>query len=250
MAAISKVTASQLAELSGLVFGLALAISALQLALNPPDQNWDLMSWILEFVVSFTVLIWIWLSLLRVTRNVLVEYEWVLFLNVALLLFVVIEPYPLFLTWAATFDNSRYLSVQDLSATIWAVDLALMFIVLGVMTYLARGDERRVSTPGASRALARLAFWRIGCGFAMALTGLPFFYAWTISTGWTAPALEGPYPILIHVRMIAWIPILALAALGSAYYLGQADRAGDAEPARSAPRVPGGPPSDPEGEAE
>lgn len=226
MAAISKVTAGQLAELSGLVFGLALAISALQLALNPPTQNWDLMSWILEFVVSFAVLIWIWFALIRITRNVLIEYEWVVFLNVALLLFVVLEPYPLFLTWTATFDNSKYAGVQDLSATIWAVNAGLMLVVLGLMTYLARRDQRRISTPSASIALARLAYWRIGCGVAMALTALPFFFAWSWATGWSAPGTDGAaaYPIVVHVRMLAWIPILIAAAVGSVYYLRVADR--------------------------
>jgi uncharacterized membrane protein len=226
MAAISKVTASQLAELSGLVFGLALAISALQLALNPPTQNWDLLSWILEFVVSFAILIWVWFSLLQVTRNVSVEYDWMVFLNVALLLFVVLEPYPLFLTWAATFDNSKYAGVQDLSATVWAVDVGLMFIVLGLMTYFVRNDPRHAPTHRATVAFARLASWRIGCGLAMALTALPIFFTWSWATGWSAPGAtpDLAYPIVVHARMLLWIPILIVAAAGSAYYLAASGR--------------------------
>ncbi|MEM0128623.1 MAG: TMEM175 family protein [Thermoplasmata archaeon] len=222
----SGITPERIQELSGFIFGLALSISALQLALSPPRYEADFVSYAVEFSVSFVLLIGIWLSYLRVTRHLRREETSMLVVNLALLMLATIEPYFLFVLWTGTFDNGTTANVLDIASVAWALDIGLMFLFLAWMTAQAR---RRSGVPGADRPWRDLAGLRTGIGCAMLATAVPFFWTLRYETGIVTDPVAG-FPIVLHLRVLAWLPILAAAGVGSIVLGRRLDRAlGDPE---------------------
>ena len=96
MTSFTRLTSEQMETLSEIVFGLTITFSAIQFAFNPPTRIGDTLGLVIEFAISFTILIWIWLTYIRIMRNLRHKGGPSVFLNIALLLFATIEPYLLY----------------------------------------------------------------------------------------------------------------------------------------------------------
>jgi uncharacterized membrane protein len=122
--------------LSDLIFGLALSIGALTLIGQPPADFKAILLSLSFFSFSFLVLVSVWRSYSTILSVLPVETERLVSLNILLLFTVSIEPYlfnELFAVGGGLWDNV---------SMIYAVDLAVMFLVLGFFNHSLTNEER------------------------------------------------------------------------------------------------------------
>jgi uncharacterized membrane protein len=84
---------SRIESLSDLVFGIALSIGSIAPIEHIPQAPSDLVSDVTEFVFSFLIFVVIWLSFTRIVTVFSAESTSALFLNLALLFCVALEPF-------------------------------------------------------------------------------------------------------------------------------------------------------------
>jgi uncharacterized membrane protein len=106
-------------DLSNLVFGLALTLGAV--ALVRPDRNdfVQLFNIILNFALSFLIIIWMWYLYNRLINQLDMDRKSEVILNFILLFLVVIEPY----LWTLINTSS--------GATLYALDIGTALLILG-----------------------------------------------------------------------------------------------------------------------
>ncbi len=206
-----------------MIFGLALSITAIQLAFAPPNNPVEVVGYIAEFVVSFGLLVWIWMAYTRITERITVEREKLLLLNASLLLLVSLEPYLLFIVWSGVFLG-RDETILNLSSIAWSVDVALMFLVLGLMTRQGILHPEHEIPPAISREVQRLVNWRYVSAGVIALAILPGFWTWAFTTSEINDA-SPPTFIILHARYVYWVVALAAAALAAAWIARRGQRA-------------------------
>lgn len=177
--------------LSDLVFGLALAIGAIVLVTQTaPTSAREVISSLIEFGFSFLVLIRIWTRYTNIMADLPVDTASTRNLNLLLLFLVSIEPYLFYLLYGSLGLHPSILLSEDFTTAIYAIDLAGLFFVLGIMTYLLAGEEKTRHVPELVRnfqfsantqVIAALVFlisadgvfWRVAPG------GLPLrFWLW------------------------------------------------------------------------
>jgi uncharacterized membrane protein len=206
MRALPRLEPERIEALTDLVFGLALGLSAIQLTLHPPASDADVLTNVLEFAVSFSVLIWTWSAYSRLVARLRVESSRMLSLNAGLLLVVGIEPYLLHVLWINILQTVD-VDVLRLSSVAYAVDLALMVGILGWMTHCVAADRSLALSRARATALDRLAIYRGVIGVLFGVTVLGVFWDVSVSVGTTTNAL---YPVVIRARYLAWIALFLL----------------------------------------
>jgi uncharacterized membrane protein len=207
---MDRLKSERIEALTDLVFGLGLAISAVELTLYPPIFPVDVLTNILEFAVSFSVLIWMWVSYSRIVSTLRVESSRMLILNCALLLAVGIEPYLLHILWIGVFQGADEL-VLDLSSVAYAIDLALMVGLLGGMTRQIGNDASLPFDPEQRRWLRSSANLRIAVAVLFLVTILPLF--WNISAV-VGEATNHAFPLVFRLRYVAWILLFFTVVVG------------------------------------
>lgn len=232
MAAFSHIRPSRIEALSDMIFGLALSITAIQLAFAPPNNQVEVVGYIAEFVVSFGLLVWIWMSYTRITERITVEREKLLLLNASLLLLVSLEPYLLFIVWSGIFLG-RDATLLDLSSIAWSLDVALMFLILGLMTRQGILHPEHDIPPALSREIQNQIHWRYVSAALIALAILPMLWSWTFTTSQMNDA-SPPRLIVLHARYFYWVVALGAAAVGAGWIARKGERArerlGDVRP--------------------
>lgn len=223
MRTLSHISPDRIEALSDMIFGLALSITAIQLAFTPPNHRVEVVGYIAEFVVSFALLVWIWMSYTRICERITVERENLLLLNATLLLAVSLEPYLLFIVWSGVFLG-RDESLLNLSSIAWSVDVAGMFLVLGLMTRQGMLHPEHTIPPAISREVRRLVNWRYASAGLIALATLPWLWTWSITTSQLNDATP-PSDIILHARYFYWIVALVGAAVGAAWVARRGNRA-------------------------
>jgi uncharacterized membrane protein len=210
MRALDRLKPERIEALTDLVFGLGLAISAVQLTLHPPVFPVDVLTNILEFAVSFAVLIWMWVAYSRIVANLRVESSRMLVLNGALLLAVGIEPYLLHILWLGVFQGAEEY-VLDLSSIAYAIDLALMVGILGGMMRSISNDGTLPFSPDQRRWFHSFSTLRLVVAGLFAVTILPLFWNLSANVGETT---NGAYPIFFRARYIAWVLLFLVLVVG------------------------------------
>ena len=234
MASFRGLSAEQIETLSEIVFGLSITFSAIQFAFNPPRHLTDILLLIIEFALSFSLLIWVWITWIRIVGNLGRGTTPSLFLTIVLLLLATIEPYLLYTIWIGAFTQASPSLAEQLlyqgAAAAWAIDAGLILVVLGVAaaSLRPRGEEEgRTELPGVVRSYSR---WLAACGVALWITALPLVWVLVYSARIGNADIGMAYPSL-YLSMILWVPIFVAVGYGS-YRLGQRlDRALEAVPA-------------------
>ncbi len=161
-----------------MVFGLALSIGSLFLILNlTPDVGVIFLN-ILFFGFGFVIIVMIWLGYSRTMAVLPIEVPFALFLNIALLFCVAIEPYLLYVLF--TFQNA-HLAFYTSSA--YAVDVGVTYLVLAGLGRLVvkenSGSEgSRIHPVIVTRFKAILKIEYLIAGFFL-VSALPIFWVST-----------------------------------------------------------------------
>lgn len=130
----------RLESLTDMVFGLALSIGALLLAISNSATVADIESNMLSFGFSFLILIFVWIrytSIISLLPNTLRQKRSVFYLNVLLLFFVAIEPY--------LFNILHLSTTQDLASfasSMYAIDIGAIILILWILIQLLVHDYR------------------------------------------------------------------------------------------------------------
>jgi hypothetical protein len=115
-----------------MVFGLALSIGSLFLILNvSPDLSTIFVN-ILFFGFGFVIIVMIWLGYSRTMSVLPIEVPSALFLNIALLFCVAIEPYLLYVL----FTQSNTTVIADYTSSAYAIDIGATFLIQAGLTRL------------------------------------------------------------------------------------------------------------------
>jgi uncharacterized membrane protein len=180
--------------LSDLVFGLALSIGAIVLVTQTaPKTSGDVISSLIEFGFSFVVLLRVWTRYTKIMGELPFDTAYTRNLNLVLLFLVSIEPYLFYLLFGSLGKHPTIVLSSDFTTAIYALDLAGLFSVLGIMTYFLAQEEKTQHVPELVRnfrfsantqVLAALLFLVSADGFfwRVAPGGIPLrFWLWAIA---------------------------------------------------------------------
>jgi len=193
---------------SNIIFGLALSIGSLVLIQNQMGTLNDLVRNIFVFGFSFLIIALIWVLFRHTVNQLSTESDSVLYLNLALLFCVALEPYCYYLLWN---NSSAIVSLLGTTSAAYALDVGFMFLILATLELVAIkqnvGDEK---DPSRTKLLKRDIFARCAVGLAFLFSAAPIFWIpTTIATQ--------------HVRNLIWIgsvvSFIIAHALYTRYYL-------------------------------
>ena len=165
--------------LSDIVFGLALSIGSLVLIANLPPTSAIFASDILLFLFSFVLVVISWFLYSRLMSVLPVEVRWALILNVVLLMCVALEPYTLYVL-----DSSTTIDLLTWSSFAYALDVGLIYIVLGGLAYILLSEAKRPGSelrvhPAILRGFRRSMRAELFLGAVFTVSALPFFWVLT-----------------------------------------------------------------------
>ena len=132
--------------LADLVFGLSLGLGSLSLVVSPPSSISEINSHILVFVLTFLILITIWINYTASMSVLPVETRLVIVLNVILLLLVALIP---FLLNAVELSNGSLtiainLEIRNYAATLFTLDLFGLLLILGLFYQILEQNEAKL----------------------------------------------------------------------------------------------------------
>ncbi len=233
MASFRRLTAEQMETLSEIIFGLSITFSAIQFALSPPT-TWDrALAQVAEFALSFTILVWVWISYVRIMSNLRGREQPPVLLNVLLLMLATVEPYLLYIVWfgIAYYPNETVAEqlTTHMAAIAWSIDLALILVILGYLAQSSLSRSDATEHPPLSRAVLSYARSFYACGAALLVSCLPFFWILIYSQTWT-DTNAGVIGLVLHLETALWFPIFAAVAVVSWYWGREIDRALERQP--------------------
>jgi len=138
--AVQSVTRPRIQILSDMVFGLALSIGAVTLVGQAPVTSQAFLASLAYYMLSFLIVIRVWLSYTSILAAMPVETQGLMDLNIGLLFTVSIEPY---------IFREVLISSGDMWSTtsaLFSLDLAAMFAILAIFAHYL-GDEDRKLVP-------------------------------------------------------------------------------------------------------
>jgi len=174
-AAISR---PRIENLSDLVFGLALSISALSLLSKPPTTPAEFQGDLLTFAFSFLILISVWASYTRVMSVLPIETGTTIVLNYLMLLLVALEPYLLYLV--NQFGDITQNQLVNDASMVYALDMGGLMAILAFFHHALSVEERGLipqQLMGQHKHARNMFFISAGLFF---LTILPQFWSWHI----------------------------------------------------------------------
>ncbi len=181
-------------QLSDLVFGLALSIGSLELIARIPANAAGLAVSIGLFGFSFLVVVSIWIGYSRIMTTISHETSGTVSLNLLLLFFLVLEPYLFFVLQS----NTTYVEWASFA---YAIDVGLMFLILGSMIRLAL----RRNIPSSELHPLLLQRFRVAMSFYLLVGGIYVFSA--------VPIFWYHTPIG-YLRFVFWYSALGFLFLG------------------------------------
>lgn len=196
------VRTSPLDKLTDMIFGFALAVGALSLTVGNAQSQSEVMAGIFIFGLSFVILIVIWWGHHDLMTRVDTNKPKTIFLNIALLFFVAIEPYLL-----NTLNAD--LALFSFTSALYAVDMAFL---MGISAFLA---HILITENQGKLSDAQLKSYRLSRNaqtvFAglFLLSALPQFLTWRF--------------LNMPVRVFLWFVTLALAIITSTKKRGNPD---------------------------
>jgi uncharacterized membrane protein len=133
-------------DLSNLVFGLALALGAINLVAPSRAGLVPLLQILANFGLSFSIIIWIWLVYNSLVAEQDMGKRGRLAMNILLLFLVVIEPFLLSVSLGEGVSSSAGRSA-------YAIDLGFAVLILGLFSHFAMTEERLVPDQAARRRM-------------------------------------------------------------------------------------------------
>jgi len=122
-------------DLSNLVFGLALALGAISLTRPDRDEFSSLFQIIVQFGLSFAIIIWIWWIYNNLVAEQDMDRRGMILLNVLLLFLVVIEPFLLSISLPYSSGKVAY-----------SLDLGIVLLILALFAQFAISEARLAPT--------------------------------------------------------------------------------------------------------
>lgn len=136
--------APRIEALSDEIFGLALSIGSIIFIVRAPQSSSEVFGDIVEFGLSFLILVTVWLHYTSVMSVHPLETPRERFLNLLLLFFVSIEPYLLYLV--SLFEHEPTSFILDYSSNLFALDMGGMLALLALFTHDITIEERKLMT--------------------------------------------------------------------------------------------------------
>ena len=184
-------------EAAKMLFGLAIAISAIPLLLRLPAKPFGIVIDIAEFGFSFLILVSVWFGYWNVMSVLPMEDRTIVGLNIGLLFLVSIEPYLFYLN--ITFDLLSHEALLNAASTGYALDMTGLMVILALFTQQLAMEERGLVPKEALARYKRLRDVLLISAALFAITVLPAF--------WTTKFLGQP------MRFIFWfIPLIISSA--------------------------------------
>lgn len=141
---IESEPAPRIEALSDEIFGLALSIGSIIFIVRAPQNSSEILSDIVEFGLSFLILVTVWLHYTSVMSVHPLETPRERFLNLLLLFFVSVEPYLLYLV--SLFEHEPSSFILDFSSDLFALDMGGMLGLLALLTHDITIEERGLMT--------------------------------------------------------------------------------------------------------
>jgi len=149
---------ARIETLVDLIFGLSLSISAVALiTASPPLSTSDIDGRILAFVFTASFVITAWMVYTYQMSVLPVETNFVIYLNVVMLILIAIIPY---LLYNVEFANST-LSVEESSmirsyaSGLFTIDLAAILTILATFSHVISIEEKQLVAPELARTFRR-----------------------------------------------------------------------------------------------
>jgi uncharacterized membrane protein len=182
--------------LSDLVFGLALSLGSIVLVQHIPQSSTDLTVDIIQFGFSFLIIVGIWLGYTRIIGILPVETPVTLFLNLALLFCVALEPFLYYILFQPNIDSV----FLDFSSAAFALDTGAMMVLLSGMMFIVLREEKL----GVAHRLRASALRNFKISMTAQIIGAAIFLASISEVFWIQ------VPGLGYLRFLMWY-----AALGT-----------------------------------
>ena len=163
-------------EAAKMLFGLAVAISAIPLLLRLPARPFGIVIDVAEFGFSFLILISVWLGYWNVMSVLPMEDRTVVALNIGLLFLVSIEPYLFYLN--ITFDLLAHQLLLNTASIGYALDMTGLMMILALFTHELTREERGLVPKESLARYKRLRDVLLISAILFGVTVLPIF--WTI----------------------------------------------------------------------
>jgi len=186
-------------EAAKMLFGLAVAISAIPLLLRLPARPFGILIDISEFGFSFLILVSVWLGYWNVMSVLPMEDRTIVALNIGLLFLVSIEPYLFYLN--ITFDLLAHEPLLNAASTIYALDMAGLMLILALFTQQLAREEKGLVPKALLTRYKRVRTLLFIAAVLFAITILPQF--------WTLRALGQP------IRFYFWFIPLSISTIWS-----------------------------------
>jgi uncharacterized membrane protein len=181
---------SPIRKLTEAVFGFALAVGALSLTSANPQNELQIVAGLLLFSLSFIILVVIWWGTSNLMSQLDQEKSKTIFLNIALLFFVAIEPY--------------LLNVQSVSQTLfpftsalYAIDMAFLLGISAALSHIVLEEKKETLTSH------QLRYYTMNRNYQFVFAGLFLFSIVPQFAGWTLAGFS--------VRSLIWFVTLGLA---------------------------------------
>ena len=183
---------SPLRILTEAVFGFALAVGALSLTAANPETVLEIVGGLLLFSLSFAILVVIWWGTSNLMSQLDQEKSKTVFLNVALLFFVAIEPYLLNVQ-----STSQYLF--PFTSTLYAIDMAFLLGISAALCHILLQEKKE------SLSAHQLRYYTMNRNYQFLFAGLFLFSIVTQFAEWTLAGFS--------VRSVIWFVTLGSSIL-------------------------------------
>jgi len=162
-------------EAAKMLFGLAIAISAIPLLLRLPAKPSGILVDVAEFGFSFLILTSVWLGYWNIMSLLPLEDRTIVTLNIGLLFLVSIEPYLFYLN--ITFDLLAHEPLLNAASIGYALDMTGLMLILALFTQELAKEEKGL-VPKESLARYKRVMQVLFISAALfAITILPLFWA-------------------------------------------------------------------------
>jgi hypothetical protein len=186
-------------EVAKMLFGLAIAISAIPLLLRLPAKPFGIVVDISEFGFSFLILVSVWLVYWNIMSVLPLTDRTIVALNIGLLFLVSIEPYLFYLN--ITFDLVSHELLLNMASSLYALDMTGLMVILALFTRELSLEERGLVPKESLGQYKRGRDALLISGALFAITILPLF--------WSTQLLGQP------IRFYFWFIPLVISSISS-----------------------------------
>ena len=138
-----------------LIFGLSLSIGAVALiTVSAPSSTAEINRRLVAFIFTASFLITNWMVYTYQMSVLPVETNFVIYMNVVMLILVATVPYLLYNVEFAnpSLTPQEYSVIQDYASSLFAVDLAAILAILASFSHIISIEEKRLVAPGLAKS--------------------------------------------------------------------------------------------------